>query len=110
MVSVAVVLTGAGTRAFCSGGNTREYAEVYAGAPGEYRQYMRLFNDMVTTVFWSSLSWASDARAKSSDWAVINSVSADGENVSGSSRISFSMRCVRCSRLNASMRAFRAIV
>lgn len=48
--AVAVVLTGAGTQAFCAGGNTREYAEVYAGAPGEYRQYMRLFNDMVTSV------------------------------------------------------------
>jgi 6-oxocyclohex-1-ene-carbonyl-CoA hydrolase len=48
--AVAVVLTGAGTSSFCSGGNTREYAENYAGAPGEYRQYMRLFNDMVTSV------------------------------------------------------------
>jgi 6-oxocyclohex-1-ene-carbonyl-CoA hydrolase len=48
--AVAVVLTGAGKRSFCSGGNTREYAEVYAGAPAEYRQYMRLFNDMVTAV------------------------------------------------------------
>jgi 6-oxo-cyclohex-1-ene-carbonyl-CoA hydrolase len=48
--AVAVVLTGAGTRAFCAGGNTREYAEVYAGAPAEYRQYMRLFNDMVSAV------------------------------------------------------------
>jgi 6-oxocyclohex-1-ene-carbonyl-CoA hydrolase len=48
--AVAVVLTGAGTRSFCSGGNTREYAEQYAGAPAEYRQYMRLFNDMITTV------------------------------------------------------------
>ena len=48
--AVAVVLTGAGTRAFCSGGNTREYAEYYAGAPAEYRQYMRIFNDMVTTI------------------------------------------------------------
>ena len=48
--AVAVVVTGAGDRAFCSGGNTREYAEVYAGAPAEYRQYMRLFNDMVTSV------------------------------------------------------------
>ena len=48
--AVAVVLTGAGTRAFCTGGNTREYAEIYAGNPGEYRQYMRLFNDMVTAV------------------------------------------------------------
>jgi len=48
--AVAVVLTGAGTQAFCTGGNTREYAEVYAGAPAEYRQYMRLFNDMVSAV------------------------------------------------------------
>ena len=48
--AVCVVLTGAGDRAFCAGGNTREYAEYYAGAPGEYRQYMRLFNDMVTAV------------------------------------------------------------
>ncbi|HSC29739.1 MAG TPA: 6-oxocyclohex-1-ene-1-carbonyl-CoA hydratase [Vicinamibacterales bacterium] len=48
--AVAVVLTGAGDRAFCTGGNTREYAEEYAGAPGEYRQYMRLFNDMVTSI------------------------------------------------------------
>jgi len=48
--AVAVVLTGAGTRAFCSGGNTREYAEIYAGGPAEYRQYMRLFNDMVTAI------------------------------------------------------------
>src|SRR5450756_1848835 len=46
--AVAVVLTGAGSHAFCTGGNTREYSEVYAGNPGEYRQYMRLFNDMVT--------------------------------------------------------------
>lgn len=48
--AVTVVLTGEGTRAFCTGGNTREYAERYAGAPAEYRQYMRLFNDMVTGV------------------------------------------------------------
>ena len=48
--AVAVVLTGAGTRSFCSGGNTREYAENYAGAPAEYRQYMRLFNDLISTI------------------------------------------------------------
>jgi Enoyl-CoA hydratase/isomerase len=48
--AVALVLTGAGTSAFCAGGNTREYAENYAGHPGEYRQYMRLFNDMVTAI------------------------------------------------------------
>lgn len=47
---VAVVFTGAGDRAFCTGGNTKEYAEYYAGRPGEYAQYMRLFNDMVTSI------------------------------------------------------------
>jgi 6-oxo-cyclohex-1-ene-carbonyl-CoA hydrolase len=47
---VAVVFTGSGTRAFCTGGNTAEYAEYYAGRPEEYRQYMRLFNDMVTAI------------------------------------------------------------
>ena len=47
---VAVVFTGAGTRAFCTGGNTAEYATCYAGRPEEYRQYMRLFNDMVSSI------------------------------------------------------------
>lgn len=48
--AVAVVFTGAGDRAFCTGGNTAEYAEYYAGRPEEYRQYMRLFNDMVSSI------------------------------------------------------------
>ena len=48
--AVAVVFTGSGTRAFCTGGNTKEYAEYYAGRPQEYRQYMRLFNDMVSAI------------------------------------------------------------
>ncbi|MFN8177720.1 MAG: 6-oxocyclohex-1-ene-1-carbonyl-CoA hydratase [bacterium] len=47
---VAVVFTGSGNRAFCTGGNTAEYAEYYAGQPEEYRQYMRLFNDMVSAI------------------------------------------------------------
>jgi 6-oxo-cyclohex-1-ene-carbonyl-CoA hydrolase len=47
---VAVVFTGVGERSFCTGGNTEEYSEVYAGRPLEYRQYMRLFNDMVTAI------------------------------------------------------------
>ncbi len=47
----AVVFTGAGDKAFCTGGNTKEYAEYYAGNPQEYRQYMRLFNDMVSAIF-----------------------------------------------------------
>lgn len=48
--AVAAVLSGVGDRAFCTGGNTKEYAEYYAGNPQEYKQYMRLFNDMVTTI------------------------------------------------------------
>ena len=48
--AVAVVFTGRGERAFCTGGNTEEYATYYAGRPIEYSQYMRLFNDMVTSI------------------------------------------------------------
>jgi 6-oxo-cyclohex-1-ene-carbonyl-CoA hydrolase len=47
---VAVVFTGSGDKAFCTGGNTKEYAEYYAGHPQEYRGYMRLFNDMVSAI------------------------------------------------------------
>ncbi len=48
--AVAVVFTGAGNKAFCTGGNTAEYATYYANRPHEYLQYMRLFNDMVTGI------------------------------------------------------------
>src|SRR5262245_50173624 len=37
---VACVFTAAGDKAFCTGGNTQEYAEYYAGNPQEYKQYM----------------------------------------------------------------------
>ncbi len=47
---VAVVFTSVGDKAFCTGGNTKEYAEYYAGNPQEYSQYMRLFNDMVSAI------------------------------------------------------------
>jgi 6-oxo-cyclohex-1-ene-carbonyl-CoA hydrolase len=47
---VAVVFTGSGHKAFCTGGNTKEYAEYYAGNPQEYRGYLRLFNDMVSAI------------------------------------------------------------
>lgn len=53
--AVATVFTGAGTRAFCTGGNTAEYATYYAGRPSEYAQYMRLFNDMVTGILTCDL-------------------------------------------------------
>jgi 6-oxo-cyclohex-1-ene-carbonyl-CoA hydrolase len=44
---VAVVFTGAGDKAFCTGGNTKEYAEYYSMNPTEYGNYMDLFNAMV---------------------------------------------------------------
>ena len=44
---VAVVFTGVGDRAFCTGGNTKEYAEYYSRRPNEYGEYMDLFNAMV---------------------------------------------------------------
>ncbi|HSJ16247.1 MAG TPA: enoyl-CoA hydratase-related protein, partial [Longimicrobiales bacterium] len=47
---VACVFTAVGERAFCTGGNTKEYAEYYAGNPPEYKQYMRLFNDMIDAI------------------------------------------------------------
>jgi len=47
---VAVVFTAVGDKAFCTGGNTKEYAEYYAGNPQEYKQYLRLFNDMVSSI------------------------------------------------------------
>jgi 6-oxo-cyclohex-1-ene-carbonyl-CoA hydrolase len=47
---VAAIFTATGDKAFCTGGNTKEYAEYYAGNPQEYKQYMRLFNDMVTGI------------------------------------------------------------
>ena len=48
--AVAVVFTGVGDKAFCTGGNTAEYATHYSRRPLEYLQYMRLFNDMVTEI------------------------------------------------------------
>jgi len=47
---VCVVFTATGDKAFCTGGNTKEYAEYYAGNPQEYKQYMRVFNDMIDSI------------------------------------------------------------
>ena len=47
---VAVVFTAVGDRAFCTGGNTKEYAEYYTKKPEEYGQYMDLFNGMVDAI------------------------------------------------------------
>ena len=47
---VAVVFTAVGDKAFCTGGNTKEYAEYYAKRPAEYGAYMDLFNAMVDAI------------------------------------------------------------
>ncbi len=47
---VAVVFTAMGDRAFCTGGNTKEYAEYYSQRPVEYGAYMDLFNAMVDAI------------------------------------------------------------
>lgn len=48
---VAIVFTGTGDKAFCTGGNTKEYAEYYSGNPSEYALYMDLFNGMVDAIY-----------------------------------------------------------
>ncbi|EQD74046.1 Enoyl-CoA hydratase/isomerase, partial [mine drainage metagenome] len=42
-----IVLTGAGTAAFCTGGDVREYAERYTRRPRDYWKYMGLFEGAV---------------------------------------------------------------
>ena len=47
---VAVIFTGAGNAAFCTGGTTKEYSEYYSQKPTEYNEYMTLFNTMVDSI------------------------------------------------------------
>lgn len=47
---VAIIFTAVGDRAFCTGGNTKEYAEYYSRRPLEYIQYMDLFSGMVDAI------------------------------------------------------------
>ena len=49
---VAVVFTAVGNKAFCTGGNTKEYAEYYTNRPNEYGEYMELFNHMVDSILF----------------------------------------------------------
>ncbi|MBC2722821.1 6-oxocyclohex-1-ene-1-carbonyl-CoA hydratase [Desulfosporosinus sp.] len=44
---VAVIFTAVGDKAFCTGGNTKEYSEYYSMNGTEYGYYMDLFNAMV---------------------------------------------------------------
>jgi 6-oxo-cyclohex-1-ene-carbonyl-CoA hydrolase len=46
----AIIFTSMGDRAFCTGGNTKEYAEYYTKRPMEYVQYMDLFSGMVDAI------------------------------------------------------------
>lgn len=47
---MAIVLTSVGDRAFCTGGNTKEYAEYYTKRPLEYAQYIDLFSGSVDAI------------------------------------------------------------
>ncbi len=46
----ASIFSGVGNMAFCTGGNTKEYAEYYSMWPQEYGDYMDLFNGMVDAI------------------------------------------------------------
>ena len=48
---VAVIFTAVGSDAFCTGGNTVEYAHYYSMKPHEYALYMDLFNGMVDAIY-----------------------------------------------------------
>jgi enoyl-CoA hydratase/carnithine racemase len=45
-----IVLTGAGDRAFCTGGDVKEYAEIYVAAPRDYWKYMALFRAYIDAI------------------------------------------------------------
>ena len=47
---VSVIFTAEGDKAFCTGGNTKEYSEYYSLKPTEYALYMDLFNAMVDAI------------------------------------------------------------
>ncbi|MDP6500906.1 MAG: 6-oxocyclohex-1-ene-1-carbonyl-CoA hydratase [Dehalococcoidales bacterium] len=50
---VATIFTGIGDRAFCTGGNVKEYAEYYTKRPKEYADYIDLFAGMVDGILKS---------------------------------------------------------
>ena len=45
-----IVLTGAGDTAFCTGGDVKEYAEVYTRTPHEYWKYMTCFQEALDAI------------------------------------------------------------
>ncbi len=50
---VATIFTSMGDRAFCTGGNTKEYSEYYTRRPREYADYLSLFASMVDSILES---------------------------------------------------------
>lgn len=47
---VAIIFSSMGDKAFCTGGNVKEYSEYYSLRPMEYMQYMDLFAGMVDAI------------------------------------------------------------
>ncbi len=47
---VTIILTSVGDKAFCTGGNTKEYAEYYTKRPMEYAHYIDLFSGAVDAI------------------------------------------------------------
>ncbi len=45
-----IVLTGAGDRAFCTGGDVKEYATTYVPTPRDYWKYMALFRAYIESI------------------------------------------------------------
>ncbi|WKZ42646.1 MAG: enoyl-CoA hydratase/isomerase family protein [Anaerolineales bacterium] len=45
-----IVLTGMGDKAFCTGGDVKEYQERYTRAPHDYWKYMRLFGAYIESI------------------------------------------------------------
>ncbi len=45
-----IVFTGAGDRAFCTGGDVKEYADAYVGTPRDYWKYMGLFRAYIESI------------------------------------------------------------
>src|SRR5512136_1890292 len=48
-----IVLTGAGEKAFCTGGDVKEYATVYTQRPRDYWKYMGLFSRYIESILRS---------------------------------------------------------
>lgn len=45
-----IVLTGAGEKAFCTGGDVKEYADVYTRTPRDYWKYMTCFQEAIDAI------------------------------------------------------------